>query len=138
MGTEERRKYERVSTTVKMKLPGDTEWTDCTSSNISAGGLFFESNRRLEIGDNVTMQFMLHSKTGTAGNVHFIVSARVIRIIPYCGIFQIAVEFVIEEDVRKEILKLVELIKSQNLKIERPTTLDAVLHKKKEENKEQQ
>jgi hypothetical protein len=33
------------------------------------------------------------------------------------------------EEVRKEILKLIEMIKSQNLKVERPTTLDAVVRK---------
>ncbi|HMK56538.1 MAG TPA: PilZ domain-containing protein [Dissulfurispiraceae bacterium] len=133
MGAEEKRKYERVDTTVKVKLSGDADWTECTTSNVSAGGLFFESARSLNIGDTVSMQFMLQSKAGTLGNVHFFVSAKVVRIIPYCGAFQIAVEFIIEDDVRKEILKLIELIKGQNLKVERPTTLDAVFHKKKPE-----
>ena len=129
MGEADKRQHERVDTKVKVKLPGDTAWTECTTSNVSAGGLFFDSVRQLTLGDFMTLQFMLQSKTGTHANVHFFASAKVVRCIPKDNIFQIAVEFIVDEDVRKEIHKLVEMIKSQNLRIDRPTTLDAVLHK---------
>jgi hypothetical protein len=129
MGGEDKRRYERVETHVKVKLPGDAEWSECSTSNVSAGGLFFESVRQLNVGDLVTLQFMLHAESGTLANVHFFSSARVIRIVSKADMFQIAVEFIIEEDVRKEILRMIEMIKSDNLKINRPTMLDEVLHK---------
>jgi Tfp pilus assembly protein PilZ len=128
----EQRKYERVDACVKVKLPGDSDWTECTTSNVSAGGLFFETARKLNMGDIVMLQFMLQSTSGTISNVHFFASAKVVRINEKGGIYSIAVEFVIDEDVRKEIRKLVEMIKGQNLKIERPTTLDALLKNPKE------
>jgi hypothetical protein len=131
MNGEDKRRYERVDTNVKIKLPGDTEWHECNTSNISAGGLLFESSRQLNTGDIVTLQFILHSKSGTLSNVHFFSSAQVIRIAPKADTFQIAVEFIIEDDVRKEILRMVEMIKSDNLKVKRPTTLDEVFHKDK-------
>ncbi|MGO9380432.1 MAG: PilZ domain-containing protein [Dissulfurispiraceae bacterium] len=129
MGGVEKRKYERVDANVKVKLPGDTSWIECTTSNVSAGGLLFDSVRRLTVGDFVTLQFMIQSKAGTLANVHFFATARVVRIAPKDDKFQTAVEFIVDEDVRKEIHKLVEMIKSQNLKVDRPTTLDAVLNK---------
>jgi Tfp pilus assembly protein PilZ len=131
MTGEDKRRYERVETNVKVKLPGDTEWTECSTSNVSAGGLMFESSRQVNVGDSVTLQFMLHAKSGTLANVHFFSSARVVRVASKADTFQIAVEFIIEEDVRKEIHRVVEMIKSDNLKVKRPTTLDAVLHKSK-------
>ena len=45
------------------------------------------------------------------------------------GKIQVAVEFIIDEDVRKEIRKLVEMIKSQNLRVDRPTANDALFRK---------
>ena len=125
----EKRKYERVDTNVKVKLPDESVWTECTTSSVSAGGLCFDTMRQLTVGDVVTLQFMLPSRTGTHTNAHFFASSRVVRIIPRGDAFQAAVEFIIDEDVREEILRLVKIIKSQNLKVERPTTLDAVLHK---------
>jgi Tfp pilus assembly protein PilZ len=127
------RKFERVETQVKVKLPGETTWTECTNANVSAGGLFFKSAKQLTIGNFVNLQFMLQAKSGTLSNVHFFASARVVRITPENMGFQVAVEFIVDEDVRKEILKLVEMIKSQNFKVDRPTTLDAVFHKRKPE-----
>ncbi len=129
MEGQENRKYERVDTNVKVKLPGDLGWTECISSNVSAGGLCFETLRLLTVGDFVTLQFMLQSKTGTSANVHFFASSRVVRIILRGDAFQAAVEFIVDEDVRKEIHKLVKIIKSQNLAVDNPTTLDAVLHR---------
>jgi hypothetical protein len=129
MGRAEKIKYERVDTNVKVKLPGDSVWTECISSNVSAGGLCFDTVRPLSVGDVVTLQFMLQSRTGTRANVHFFASSRVVRIIPRGNAFQAAVEFIVDEDVRKEIHKLVKIIKSQNLTVDNPTTLDAVLHK---------
>jgi len=129
MGGAEKRKYERVDTNVKVKLPGDSVWTECISSNVSAGGLCFDTVRPLSVGDVVTLQFMLQSRTGTHANVHFFASSRVVRIIPRGDAFQAAVELIVDEDVRKEIHKLVKIIKSQNLTVDNPTTLDAVLHK---------
>ena len=129
MGGAEKRKYDRVDTNVKVKLPGDSVWTGCISSNVSAGGLCFDTVRPLSVGDVVTLQFMLQSRTGTHANVHFFASSRVVRIIPRGDAFQAAVELIVDEDVRKEIHKLVKIIKSQNLTVDNPTTLDAVLHK---------
>ena len=134
MEGEEKRKYERVDTNVKVKLPGDTAWHECTTSNVSAGGLFFQTDRQLNVGDFVTLQFMLQAKSGTLANVHFFSSAKIVRIVPKGDIIEVAVEFIVDDDVRKEILKMVEMIKSQNLKVDRPTTLDAVLHKTKPEH----
>jgi Tfp pilus assembly protein PilZ len=127
----DKRKHERVDTSVKVKLPGDTIWTECATSNVSAGGLFFQTAKQLIVGDFVTLQFMLQAKVGTFANVHFFASAKVVRTTPKDDAFQIAVEFIVDEDVRKEIQKLVEMIKSQNLKVDRPTAIDAVLHKLK-------
>ena len=118
-----------MDTNVKVKLPGDSVWTECISSNVSAGGLCFDTVRPLSVGDVVTLQFMLQSRTGTHANVHFFASSRVVRIIPRGDAFQAAVELIVDEDVRKEIHKLVKIIKSQNLTVDNPTTLDAVLHK---------
>jgi len=131
MGETDKRKFERVDATVKVKLPSDVEWTECTTSNVSGGGLFFESARELNQGDFVTLQFMLQSRSGGLANVHFFAPAKVVRIDPVKDVFKVAVEFIIDEAVRKEILKLVDTIKSQNLRVERPTTHNAVLHKKK-------
>ena len=129
MAERDQRKFERVETHVKVKLPGDVAWVECIDANVSGGGLLFESAKQLNQGDFVNLQFMLQARSGTLSNVHFFASARVVRIAPKNDGFQIAVEFVIDEEVRKEILKLIEMIKSQNLKIERPTALDALLRK---------
>jgi len=133
MGEENKRRFERVETNVKVKLPGDAAWIECTTSNVSGGGLLFIAPKQLKLGDFVTLQFMLQSKTGTLSNVHFFAPAKVIRVTPKDAAFQIAVEFIVDDDVRKEILKIVEVIKSQNMKIDRPTTHDAVLNKIKPE-----
>jgi hypothetical protein len=133
MEERDQRKFERVETYVKVKLPGDVAWVECIDANVSGGGLFFESAKQLNKGDFVNLQFMLQAKSGTLSNVHFFASAKVVRIAPKNDIFQIAVEFIVDEDVRREILKLIEMIKSQNLKIERPTAHDAVFHKIKPE-----
>jgi hypothetical protein len=133
MGEENKRRFERVETNVKVKLPGDTAWMECTTSNVSAGGLFFVAPKQLSPGDFVTLQFMLQSKSGTLSNIHFFAPAKVIRVTPKEEAFQTAVEFIVDDDVRKEILKIVEVIKSQNMKIDRPTTHDAILKKIKPE-----
>jgi hypothetical protein len=124
VNTEDRRRYERVETNVMVKLPGDASWTESTTSNVSGGGLLFESTKQLNPDDLAPLQFML--QTGTHANVHFFASARVVRTRPKDNSFQIAVEFIIDEDVRKEISKLVAIIKGQNFMAERPTTSDAL------------
>jgi Tfp pilus assembly protein PilZ len=129
MNRENERRYERVETNVKVKLPGDTTWIECTTSNISGGGLFFEAARRLSIGDFVALQFMLQSKSGTISNVHFFASARVVRVIPKAAIYKIAVEFILDDYVRKEILQLIEMIKSQSLRLDRPSINDTLFPK---------
>jgi len=131
MGDKNQRKFERVETQVRVKLPGDATWTECINSNVSGSGLFFEAAKPLNTGDFVNLQFMLQAKSGTLSNVHFFASARVVRVSPGNKGFQVAVEFIVDEDVRKEILKLIEMIKSDNLKVKRPTTHDAALHKLK-------
>lgn len=129
MNADNKRTHERVETSVKVKLPGETVWTESTTANVSGGGLFFESSKQLNPGDLVTLQFMLQSKLGMLTNVHFFASARVVRVISKADIYQIAVEFILDGDVRKEILKLVKTIKSQNLKVERPSISDALFQK---------
>jgi hypothetical protein len=133
MVRENRRRHERVKINTKIKLPGDAGWAECENSDVSGSGLFFETGKQLKEGDFVTMQFMLHSQSHVNANVHFFASARVVRIVPQKDNFQIAVEFIIEDAVRKEILKAVEAVKSSKLRIDRPTTIQAVLHKDKEE-----
>jgi hypothetical protein len=129
MEPENKRRFERVNATAKVKLPGDTAWIECDNSNVSGAGLFFESSRQLQPGDFVTLQFMLQAESGSVANIHFFASAKVARIQPKGDKFQIAVEFIIDETVRKEILKVVETIKSNSMKIERPTSTTAVLHR---------
>ena len=129
MNAENKRRHERVETSIKVKLPGDAIWTESTTSNVSGCGLFFESTKQLNPGDLVTLQFMLQSKSGTLTNVHFFASARVVRVTSKADIYQVAVEFILDGDVRKEILKLVKTIKSQNLKVERPSISDALFQK---------
>jgi len=132
MGKLEKRKYRRVNTNVKVKLSGDALWIECTTSDVSGGGLCFDTERQFAPGDIVALQFMLQSKTEKRANVHFFASARVIRIIPKGDAFRTAVEFIIDENIREEIIKLVKIINSQNLKVDRPNTLDAVLLKIKQ------
>lgn len=131
MSRENERRFERVNAHVKVKLPGETEWAECENSNISGSGLFFNTARQLQVGDFVTLQFMLHTESTAIANVHFFASAKVMRVKAGGNTFQTAVEFIIDDAVRKEILKVIEIIKSQNLKIDRPTTIEAVLNKNK-------
>jgi hypothetical protein len=128
---ENKRRYERVETNVKVMLSGDAAWTECSSCNVSGGGLFFESARQQKIGDLVTLQFMLQAKTRTMSNVHFIVSAKVIRVTPQSNGFQVAVEFILNKDLREEILKVVKIIQSQNLEVERPTIREKLFRRVK-------
>ena len=104
MNRENKRRYERIETNAKVKLPGDTAWIECIASNVSGGGLFIEAARQLSIGDLVALQFMLESKSRTIPNVHFFGLARVVRVIPKSDINTIAVEFILDDYVRKEIL----------------------------------
>jgi len=129
MDITEKRKYERVPTELRVKLPGDREWTDCTTSNVSGGGLLFEAKRKLLIGDMVTLQFMLRSKFGNLSNVHFMVTARVIRVVSISENYQIAVEFILDGSIKQEILKVVGMVKSQNLTINRKAACDAVFQR---------
>jgi hypothetical protein len=131
MVKENKRRYERVQVNTKVKLPGDSVWSECQNSNVSGSGLFFETGKELKPGDFVTLQFMLHSDISSNANIHFFASAKVVRIEPKDDNFQIAVEFIIDEAVRKEILKAVETIKSSKMKVERPTTMQAILQKDK-------
>ncbi len=133
MDRENTRRHERVDTNVKVKLPGDTTWTECATSNVSGSGLFFEAARQLSVGDFVALQFMLQSKAGTASNVHFFASAQVIRVIPRADIYQTAVEFILDDDLRKEILKMIMMIKSQNLRVNHPTISNKLFGKIKPE-----
>jgi hypothetical protein len=133
MVKDNKRKYERVKVNAKVKLPGDPGWAECENSDVSGSGLFFETAKELKAGDFVTLQFMLQSQANTVANTHFFASAKVVRIVPKKNNFQIAVEFVIDDAVRKEILKAVEIIKGQNLKVDRPTTLQAILKKAEQE-----
>jgi len=133
MAKENKRKFERVKVNTKVKLPGDIEWAECQNSDVSGSGLSFETGKQLKAGDFVTLQFMLHSESHVNANVHFFASAKVVRITPSADNFQIAVEFIIDDSVRKEILKTVEAIKSSKLRVERPTTMQAVLQKDKKE-----
>ena len=64
-------------------------------------------------------------------NVHFLVSAKVIRAIPKSGGFQVAVEFIADKDLRDEILKVVKIIKSQKLGVQDPDNCDTASQKHK-------
>lgn len=124
MYAEDRRKYERVETNVKLKLSGDAAWTECTTAdctNVSGGGLSFIYAGQVSVGDCITLQFILHTKSGAASNIHFLASARVVRVTPKNDLYQVAVEFLIDENIRKELLNVIKMIKSDNLKITRPT-----------------
>ena len=130
MGGAEKRRHDRVDTNVRVKLPGDLSWTKCTTSNTSSGSLLFNSARHLPVGDLVTLQFMLQSKTGTLANVYFFASAPIVRIIrKNDDSFQIAGEVLVDEDLRKEINKRVNIIQGQNMKIDRTATRHAVFDK---------
>jgi len=129
MNRENKRKHNRVEANVKVKLSNDTTWIECMTSNVSGSGLFFEAARQLSIGDFVALQFMLQSKSGTISNVHFFASARVVRVIPKADIYKIAVEFILDDYIRKEILQLIEMIKSQGLKVDRPSINDTLFRK---------
>ena len=131
MSAENKRGFERVRALSKVKLPGESHWTECSNSNISGSGLFFETAKELKAGDFVTLQFMLHAETTAISNVHFFASAKVVRVTPGENYFHTAVEFIIDDAVRKEILKVIEVIKSQQLKVDRPTSIEAVLQKNK-------
>jgi hypothetical protein len=133
MDIENKRRHERVETIVKAKLPGDSAWVECLACNISGGGLFFSAVQQPNIGDVVNLQFMLQSKSGTHTNIHFFASARVVRVTSNADIYRIAVEFIVDEDMRKEILRHIAMIKSQSLKVDRPTTSDAIFGKIKPE-----
>ncbi|HTZ16800.1 MAG TPA: PilZ domain-containing protein [Dissulfurispiraceae bacterium] len=127
MLAENKRRHDRVDTNVKVRLPGDATWTESKTSDVSVGGLFFESAKQLNQGELVNLQFMLQRTSGTLTNVHFFAPARILRVIPKDGIYKIAVEFIVDAEMRKEILKLVETIKSQNLKLKRPSIIDTLL-----------
>jgi hypothetical protein len=129
MNTKNKRQHERVETNVKVKLPDDATWTECMTSNVSGSGLFFEAERKLSVGDFVVLQFMLQSKSGTTSNVHFFALAQVVRVISKSDIYQTAIEFVVDEAVQKEILRHVNIIKSQSLRLDRPTIDDALFRK---------
>jgi hypothetical protein len=104
MNRENKKRYERIETNVKVKLPGDTTWIECIASNVSGSGLFFETERQLNIGEFVSLQFMLPSKSRTIPNVHYFASARVVGVIPKSDIYTTAVKFILDDYVRKEIL----------------------------------
>jgi hypothetical protein len=133
MAQEENRRFDRVKATVKVKLSGDSEWYECANSNISGAGLLFESARQLKEGDPITLQFMLYAESGSVSNIHFFAEAKVVRITPATkkDTFEVAAEFFFDEAVRKELLRIIETIKSHNLRVERPTSIEAMLHKDK-------
>jgi Tfp pilus assembly protein PilZ len=131
MPLENKRRFERIQSHTKVKLPGESGWAECYNSNISGSGLYFDTAKQLQVGDFVNLQFMLHTESTAIANVHFFASAKVVRVIPGENIFQTAVEFIIDDAVRKEILKVIEIIKGQNLKVDRPTATEAVLQKNK-------
>jgi hypothetical protein len=114
---------------VKVKLPGEQEWSESVAVNVSACGLLFDTAKRLRTGELIALQFILQGSSGAGGNVHFFASAKVIRIVPIKDLFRTAVELIIKDHVRAEMLKILEIIKCRNLKIERQTSLDAILHR---------
>jgi hypothetical protein len=136
MAQEENRRFERVSAVIKVKLSGDPEWYECANSNISGAGLLLESARQLKKGDSITLQFMLSAESGSLSNIHFFAEAKVIRVgqASKKDIFEVAAEFIFDEAVRKEVLKVIETIKSRNLKVDRPTAIEAMLHKDKDKS----
>jgi Tfp pilus assembly protein PilZ len=99
------RRYARVETRVKVKLPGDLAWTESAAANVSVCGLLFDTAKRLSIGDFTALQFMLQNSPDVGGNAHFFVSAKVIWIAPIKGLFKTAVELIVNDDMRSEIAK---------------------------------
>jgi hypothetical protein len=129
MNTKNKRQHERVETNIKIKLPDEASWTECTTSNVSGSGLFFDAQRQLSVGEFIVLQFMLQSKSGTTSNVHFFALAQIVRVIPKSDIYQTAIEFIVDEALQKEILRHVNIIKSQSPRLDRPT-IDHVLFRR--------
>jgi hypothetical protein len=123
------RRYARVETRVKVKLPGDLAWTESAAVNVSGSGMLFDTAKRLSKGELTALQFILQGSSGAGGNVHFFASAKVIWSAPIKDLFRTAVELIIKDDARSEMMKILEIIKCRNLKIVRQTSLDAVLHR---------
>jgi hypothetical protein len=112
-----------VETNVKAKLQGDTLWTECPDANVSGCGLLFDTLKRLNEGDLNTLQFMLHYRSGSSDNTLFFANAKVIRAAPRKGFFRTAVEFVIDDMARSEILRVLNIIRCQELKTSNLTVL---------------
>ena len=53
------------------------------------------------------------------------------RVTPQSNGFQVAVEFILNKDLREEILKVVKIIQSQNLEVERPTIREKLFRRVK-------
>jgi hypothetical protein len=96
---------------------------------VSGCGLLFDTARRLSIGDFTPLQFILQGSSDASGNVHFFASARIIWTAPIKGFFRTAVELIISDNMKSEIVRILEVIKCRNLRITRQTSLDAVLHR---------
>jgi Tfp pilus assembly protein PilZ len=119
------RRYARVETSVKVKLPGDLAWTESTAANVSVCGLLFDTARRLSIGDFTALQFMLQNSPDAGGNAHFFASAKIIWIAPIKGLFKTAVELIVTDDVGSEIAKTLEAISSGSAIKQLPTFYSA-------------
>ena len=111
----EERRYYRIETSVKVKLPGDLEWTESEHANVSGCGMLFDTARRLSTGDFIPLQFMLQGSTDKAGHVHFFASAKIVWIAPLKGYFRTAAELLVNDEVRTEILKILDVIKNRDL-----------------------
>ena len=72
MTGQERRRYERVETHVKVKLPEDVAWTECACCSVSGGGLCFDSARQQKVGAIVSLQVMLSDKDRNDGQCPFL------------------------------------------------------------------
>jgi hypothetical protein len=123
------RRFDRIETTVKVKLKGGTVWTECADANISGCGLLFDAEKRLSVGDFDALQFMLQSRSGTTANVLFFATAKVVRTTPRKGFFRTGVELIIDDMVRDEIVRVLNIIKCQTLRVNCTTTHEAMFGK---------
>ncbi len=125
--SKEERRYARVKTPVKVKLPGDLTWTESAYSDVSGCGLLFDTARRMSIGDFTPLQFELRGSPDANGSMLFFAPAKIVWIAPFKGYFRTAVELLINDDMRYEIVKLLEIIKNKSIMTPRQTSRDALL-----------
>ncbi len=112
MENQERRKHERVETLVKLKIKGDVSWVECSHSNVSEGGLLFESKANYNVGTVLAMQLILSAKDNMS-NTHFFISGEVMRSTRSEDKYLIAVKFInVNEEISEALRRIIVKIKA--------------------------